>query len=69
MDIFEAGLPKELFELDEELKKIDEFLNDERFMEPFLEHFNSSTGRPTVPVETYLRMMYSKTPTGYGMKH
>jgi IS5 family transposase len=66
MDIFEAGLPKELFELDEELKKIDEFLNDERFMEPFLEHFNSSTGRPTVPVETYLRMMYLKHRHGIG---
>ncbi|NLX90539.1 MAG: hypothetical protein GXZ07_02945 [Firmicutes bacterium] len=66
MDLFEAGLPKELFELDEELKKIDEFLNDERFMEPFLEHFNSSTGRPTVPVETYLRMMYLKHRHGLG---
>lgn len=60
MDIFESSLPKELFELNEELKKIDEFLNDERFMEPFLEHFRTTTGRPTVPVETYLRMMYLK---------
>ena len=66
MDLFEAGLPKELFELDKELKKIDEFLDDERFMEPFLKHFKSSTGRPTVPVETYLRMMYLKRRHGLG---
>lgn len=60
IDIFEASLPKELFELDDELKKIDNFLDDERFMEPFLERFRTATGRPTVPVETYLRMMYLK---------
>lgn len=66
MDLFEAGLPKELFELDIELKKIEEFLDDERFMEPFLKHFKSSTGRPTIPVETYLRMMYLKHRHGLG---
>jgi IS5 family transposase len=66
MDLFEAGLPKELFELDKELKNIDQFLDDERFMEPFVQHFQSSTGRPTIPVETYLRMMYLKHRHGLG---
>jgi IS5 family transposase len=56
--INERYYTKELFELDNEPKKIDEFLDDECFMEPFVEHFKSSTGRPTVPVETYLRIMY-----------
>ncbi|MDQ0287781.1 hypothetical protein J2Z49_002914, partial [Desulfofundulus luciae] len=48
-------MPKELFELDDELKKVDELLNDERFLEPFLARANKKTGRPTIPVEVFLR--------------
>ncbi len=33
--IWESILPKELFELDEELKKVDEFLDNDVFMQPF----------------------------------
>ena len=59
-DIFEASLPKELFELDEELKGIDILLASEDFIKPFLEEYPEDMGRPTLPVESYLRMMYLK---------
>lgn len=35
-------------------------MDDERFLQPFLERFHTKKGRPTVPVETYLRLMYLK---------
>ncbi|MBC7348174.1 MAG: transposase, partial [Clostridia bacterium] len=62
----EASLPKELFGLSEELAKVDALLDDPRFMEPFLERFNTKVGRPTVPVEIYLRLMYLKHRYGLG---
>jgi hypothetical protein len=37
-----------------------ELLDDEAFLEPFIAGLNTRTGRPTVPVETYLRLMYLK---------
>lgn len=58
--LWESVLPPELFELNGELAKIDMILDDERFFAPFREKFYSRVGRPTVPVSTYLRMMYLK---------
>lgn len=58
--IWEQILPKEIQVLSEELQKVDEILDDPRFFEPYLERFNTKIGRPTVKVETYIRMMYLK---------
>ncbi len=58
--LWESVLPPELFEMSEELTKIDKILDDERFFAPFMEKFYSRVGRPTVPVATYLRIMYLK---------
>jgi IS5 family transposase len=58
--LWESVLPPELFEMSEELTRIDRILDDERFFAPFREKFYSRLGRPTVPVATYLRMMYLK---------
>lgn len=60
LTIWDALLPPELLELKEELAKVDALLDDEAFLEPFIDRFNTRTGRPTVPVETYLRLMYLK---------
>lgn len=46
--------------LDDDLKKADHLLSDEEFLAPFIEKFNTSRGRPTIPIETYIRMMYLK---------
>lgn len=58
--IWDQILPQEVQVLPEELKRVDEYLDDPRFFEPFLEQFNTKVGRPTVKIETYIRMMYLK---------
>ncbi|MCL6447920.1 MAG: hypothetical protein K6U04_07180 [Armatimonadetes bacterium] len=63
ISLTEAFLPKELLELDGELRKVDELLNDERFLEPFLARANIKTGRPIIPVEVFLSLMYLKYAT------
>jgi len=49
-----------LYELDEELRKVDELLNQSKLLKPFEEVFDESMGRPGTPVGIYLRMMYLK---------
>jgi IS5 family transposase len=58
--LWESVLPPELFQMNEELTKVDRILDDERFLAPFWEKFHTRVGRPTIPVSTYLRMMYLK---------
>lgn len=58
--LWESVLPEEVLRLSEELAKVDALLNDERFFAPFREKFSCRWGRPSVPVATYLRMMYLK---------
>jgi len=53
-------LPEEARTLPEHLAFVDSLLDDERFFRPFRERLNTRVGRPTVPVETYIRMMYLK---------
>jgi IS5 family transposase len=57
---WESVLRPELFRLNEELTEVDRLLNDERFFAPFKARFDTCLGRPTVPVATYLRLMYLK---------
>ncbi|ACA59226.1 ISNCY-like element ISCde2 family transposase [Candidatus Desulforudis audaxviator] len=49
-------LPPEVLELPEDLAKLDAWLDDERFFEPFQDKYHRCLGRPSVPAETYLRM-------------
>ncbi len=49
-----------LYELDEELKKVDELLGNPKLVKPFEEVFDENMGRPGTPVGIYLRMMYLK---------
>ena len=49
-----------LYELDEELRKVDELLSQSNLLKPFEEAFDESLGRPGTPVGIYLRMMYLK---------
>ncbi len=60
VSLWESVLPPELFEMSEELAKIDRILSDERFFAPFVERFHTRVGRPSTPVATYLRMMCLK---------
>ena len=53
-------IPEELTMLDDDLAMIDEYLNDDRIVQPFIEHFHKKHGRPSTPLQVYLRMMYIK---------
>jgi IS5 family transposase len=46
--------------MSEELTKVDKLLDDDHFFAPFREKFCTHVGRPSVPIATYLRMMYLK---------
>jgi IS5 family transposase len=49
-----------LYQLDEELKKVDELLSQGPLLKPFEEVFDENMGRPGTPAGIYLRMMYLK---------
>ena len=49
-----------LYELDEELKQVDELLSNVQLLKPFEEAFDPNLGRPGTPAGIYLRMMYLK---------
>lgn len=58
-DLFGGWVCEELLKLSEELEFADEALSDPRILEVF-EKDAKTTGRPSVAVATYLRMMYLK---------
>ena len=39
---------------------VDRWLDDEAFFAPFRPHFSALFGRPSMPMEVYLRMMFLK---------
>ena len=53
-------IPEELTMLDYELSVIDEYLNDEKIVQPFIEYFHKKHGRPSTPLQVYIRMMFIK---------
>jgi IS5 family transposase len=58
--LWEAILPDELRRLPEELARVDLLLDDPRFFAPFAPFFDPRQGRPSTPMETYLRLMFLK---------
>jgi IS5 family transposase len=58
--LWEAILPEELLGLPAELQVVDRLLDDPRFFEPYRAYFHATLGRPSVPIETYLRLMFLK---------
>jgi hypothetical protein len=58
--LFELLLPAGMRVLSGELAEIDQLLDDRRFFGPFREFFDPSEGRPSIPIETYLRLMFLK---------
>jgi IS5 family transposase len=58
--LWDAILPEQCRGLPPGLAGVDELLDDWRFFEPFRPYFDSRYGRPSIPIETYLRMMVLK---------
>src|SRR5437899_5301170 len=57
---WESLLPPELLRLPEGLARVDALLDDPVFFAPFAPHFHPLIGRPSAPVECYLRLMFLK---------
>lgn len=53
-------LPEEVRRLPEELARVDALLDDAAFFAPFVPFFDLRIGRPSTPMETYLRLMFLK---------
>ena len=58
--LWEALLPEMCLGMPAELEAVDRLLDDPAFFEPFLAHFHAVLGRPSLPIETYLRLMFLK---------
>jgi len=65
-ELFDAVMPAEVRTLSPELAAVDQLLDDDRFLAPFVARFSCPIGRPTIPIETYLRLMYLKHRYGLG---
>ena len=58
--LWDAILPAEALVLSSELAQVDRLLYDPVFFAPFVSHFDPCQGRPSIPMETYLRLMFLK---------
>src|SRR5579872_4890908 len=57
LSLWESLLPEEVLRLPEELARVDVLLDDPAFFAPC---FDLVIGRPSTPVECYLRLMFLK---------
>jgi transposase, IS5 family len=60
LSLWDVILPPELLVLPEELARVDALLDDPVFFAPFVAYFDPRIGRPSIAMETYLRMMFLK---------
>jgi len=58
--LWESILPAECLQLSAELAGVDALLDDPVFFAPFVPFFDPVIGRPSIPMETYLRLMFLK---------
>jgi transposase, IS5 family len=58
--LWDAILPCELLVLPAELARVDALLDDPVFFAPVAAYFDARIGRPSIPMETYLRLMFLK---------
>jgi IS5 family transposase len=57
---WELRLPAEVLRLPDDLARVDVLLDDPVFFAPFVPYFHPVIGRPSTPVECYLRLMFLK---------
>jgi IS5 family transposase len=58
--LWDSILPAELLVLPVELGRVDALLDDPVFFGPFAAYFDARIGRPSIPMETYVRLMFLK---------
>jgi transposase, IS5 family len=59
--LWESLLPPELLRVPQELARVDALLDDPAFFAPFAPYFHPVLGRPSTPIECYLRLMFLKS--------
>ena len=64
--LWESILPPGYQDLPAELAAVDAVLDDPVFLAPYRPFFSELLGRPSIPIETYLRMMFLKHRYGLG---
>lgn len=64
--LWEAILPDACLGLPAELARVDRLLDDPAFLAPLTGHFDPRIGRPSIPLDTYLRIMFLKFRYGLG---
>ena len=58
--LWESMLPAEVLRVPPELARVDALLDDPAFFAPFAPFFDPRIGRPSIPMECYLRLMFLK---------
>jgi IS5 family transposase len=58
--LWESILPEGCLGMPAELEAVDRLLDDPGFFEPYRAFFHATLGRPSIPIETYLRLMFLK---------
>lgn len=58
--LWETLLPEMCLGLPAELAAVDRLLDDPSFFAPYRSYFHARLGRPSIPLETYLRLMFLK---------
>src|SRR5712691_120151 len=66
--LWESILPAACLGMPGELEAVDRLLDDPRFFEPYRRFFHPVLGRPSVPIECYLRLMFLKYRYGLGFE-
>lgn len=67
--LFDLGLPVDVPELPADLALIDELLNDRSLLAPVIAAWDQRAlefGRPSIPIERWVRLMVVKTRSGWG---
>jgi IS5 family transposase len=60
MSFGDGFIDSSLFELDDELKRVDALLSQKEFLAPFEDVFHETMGRPGTPIPVYMRMQFLK---------
>jgi IS5 family transposase len=60
LTLWETVLPPGYQDLPKQLAVVDALLDDPVFFQPYRAHFSVQFGWPSIPIETYLRMMFLK---------
>ena len=64
--LWDVLLPEAARRLPDELARVDAYLDDERFIAPWRLLFSERLSRPSVPIDTLLRLLYLKHRYGLG---